>query len=231
MPEKVVSSPRKPVQDDATPRHGRNTRIAQASAAIADERIDVLLEPIMGLGDRKARHFEVSVRLRDESGAPIDASDLAEIAADGGMMPKLDAAKMVRTARVANRLQARGTGASLFSTLAGESLADPAFLDIFDGVFAGEPALSSRLVLSFSQNEVRQFSDGHWDAIELMADMGLRLALEDVTDLDMDFEALREHGFDFVKLDAGCSSKGCRRQRGCCRRLRSVAISRIWGWR
>jgi cyclic-di-GMP phosphodiesterase, flagellum assembly factor TipF len=35
-----------------------------------------------------------------------------------------------------------------------------------------------------------------------MADLGFRFSLEAVTDLDLDFEALKDAGFGFVKLDA-----------------------------
>jgi cyclic-di-GMP phosphodiesterase, flagellum assembly factor TipF len=35
-----------------------------------------------------------------------------------------------------------------------------------------------------------------------MADLGFRFSLEDLTDLDLDFLALKDAGFAFVKLDA-----------------------------
>ena len=58
------------------------------------------------------------------------------------------------------------------------------------------------LVLSFAQSEVRVFSPGHVRALRDLAAIGFRFALEEVTDLDMDFAALREIGFAFVELDA-----------------------------
>ncbi len=41
-----------------------------------------------------------------------------------------------------------------------------------------------------------------------MRALGFRFALSDITDLDMDFEALAEQGFAFVKLDADVFLKG-----------------------
>ena len=58
------------------------------------------------------------------------------------------------------------------------------------------------LVLSFAQNDLRAFGRIHWEILSTMADMGLRFAIESVTDLDMNFEGLKQRGFDFVKLDA-----------------------------
>jgi EAL domain-containing protein (putative c-di-GMP-specific phosphodiesterase class I) len=184
------------------------SRIADIREAIAADRLDLLLDPILGLGDRKARHFEVSVRVRTGDGQALDAEAVASMAPGAGLVPQLDAAKLSRSVRVAGRLQARGNNASLFSTLALESLSEGSFLDSLDTVLTGQRPLLRRLVLSFAQSDVRRFGERHWDAVARLAESGLRLALEHVTDLDMDFESLHEHGFDFVKLDADVFLKG-----------------------
>ena len=58
------------------------------------------------------------------------------------------------------------------------------------------------LVLSFAQSEVRAFTPGHVQALGALSTVGFGFALEEVTDLDMDFAELREMGFAFVELDA-----------------------------
>ena len=80
------------------------------------------------------------------------------------------------------------------------SLTDEAFLY----AAAAEPEIDGNmsLVLSFAQSEVRTFTPGHVQALGALAAAGFRFALEEVTDLDMDFAALKEMGFEFVKLDA-----------------------------
>jgi cyclic-di-GMP phosphodiesterase TipF (flagellum assembly factor) len=57
-------------------------------------------------------------------------------------------------------------------------------------------------VLSFTQTDVRGFSTPEWDSLADMRALGFRFAISHMTDLDMDFEALAEQGFVFVKLDA-----------------------------
>jgi cyclic-di-GMP phosphodiesterase TipF (flagellum assembly factor) len=88
----------------------------------------------------------------------------------------------------------------VLSQIAGESLADPRFRD---AAAAGrDPQGRMTLVLSFAQNEVRGFTAGHAEALRKLAAAGFGFALEEVTDLDMDFAGLRRVGFQFVKLDA-----------------------------
>jgi cyclic-di-GMP phosphodiesterase TipF (flagellum assembly factor) len=176
-------------------------KLARIAEAIAAERIEVLLQPIHALSEKsRPRHYEVSVRLRLADGAGLEQSEFSRVARGSGLMPRLDAARMLRAARVARRLSERGRQGSVLTALAGESLADDAFLDFT----ALQPGSDGRigLVLSFTQSDVRTFTPIHAEALGTMAASGFRFALEDVNDLDMDFGRLKAMGFEFVKLDA-----------------------------
>jgi cyclic-di-GMP phosphodiesterase TipF (flagellum assembly factor) len=182
--------------------------------AISAGRIDVSLEPILGLEDQQTRHYEVSVRLRDADGNPL------EISADGpdlrgtGLLPLFDGVRVTRTAAVARRLEERGKGGSVFSAFSGESVADEHFLGELAETLHQRASLASQLVLSFSQTDVRAFSTPEWDSLADMRALGFRFALSAITDLDMDFEALAEQGFAFAKLDASVFLEGLRAPSG-----------------
>lgn len=173
-------------------------RVAEAVAA---ERLDVLLETIQSLQEGRPRHFEISVRFRDADNLDIQPSELADIVRRNGLAARIDALKLPRVARVARRVQQRGGHPSdVLSDVAGPSLADHGFMEAFAALTTeGTPP---PLVLSFSQADVRDFARAHWSAIAMLADMGFRFALTDVTDVDMDLDLLRARGFVFVKLDA-----------------------------
>lgn len=93
-------------------------RLALIAEAVTAGRVDVYLDPILALDQRKARHFEVSVRLRTPDDVEIDADEYRAVAAETGLLAQIDQAKLSRTMAVAERLRARGSGGSLFSTLA-----------------------------------------------------------------------------------------------------------------
>lgn len=185
-------------------------RLAVIAEAVAADRIDLLLDPILGLEDRKARHFEVSVRLRSPDGEMLSPDDYRSMLAGTGLLGRIDAAKLTRSAAIADRLTTRGNAAALFANVQGESLSDNGFLDVFADTFIDRQPVSSRLVLSFSQADVRSFGDVHWEAVTTMSELGFRFALEHITDLDMDFEMLKDNGFAFVKLDASVFLHGMR---------------------
>ena len=140
------------------------------------------------------------MRLLGADGREMLPAEFMEAARRDGLLAHLDALKLPRVARVARKVQERGRASVVLSTFAGESLADDGFRAA--AADAAADTGSDRLVLSFAQSDVRGFGPIHWQALTMLADWGLRFALEEVLDLDMDFEVLRARGFDFIKLDA-----------------------------
>jgi cyclic-di-GMP phosphodiesterase, flagellum assembly factor TipF len=175
-----------------------NPQLERVAEAIAAQRIEVLLEPIHALAEGRPRHVEVSMRLITADGAALDHGEFSRTAKGTGLMPRIDAARVTHATRVARRLGDRGRQGSVLVRIDGNSLSDESFLAAAEA--AGHAA--KRLVLSFAQSEVRVFSSAHMQALKRLAAAGLRFALEEVVDLDMDLAALKTKGVDFVKLDA-----------------------------
>ena len=206
------------------------TRIAEAIAA---ERIEVLLEPIHALAEGRPQHYEISMRLVAADGAAMEQGDYSRAALGSGLMPRIDAARMLRAARVARRLSQRGRQGSVLTAMTGGSLTGEEFLN----AAAMQPGTDGRinLVLSFTQADVRSFTPVHAEALGSMAAGGFAFALEDVTDLDMDFGRLKAMGFEFIKLDADVFLEGLRASDGrvpaadICRYLSEFGLSLIVG--
>ncbi|MFV0295094.1 MAG: EAL domain-containing protein, partial [Hyphomicrobiaceae bacterium] len=120
-------------------------------------------------------------------------------------------------------------------SLASESLGDENFLGTFADLLTDEDGMGARLVLSFTQAEVRDFTRIHWQTVTAMSSIGLKFALEDVLDLDMDFEKLQQNGFSFIKLDAVVFLEGLPLPGGLvppadiCRHLASMGFGLIVG--
>jgi cyclic-di-GMP phosphodiesterase, flagellum assembly factor TipF len=171
-------------------------KLALLASVIDEERFDVCLEAIIGLADRRAQHYEVTLRLKQAD------EDLLGDAMGTGLLPLLDAAVIDQSARIAWKLEDRGRPGSLFSQIAGESLESDRFLNRFADTYRHSETVAARLVLAFVQSDLRTFTDAHWATLRDMADLGFRFSLEEVTDLDLDFEGLKQAGFAFIKLDA-----------------------------
>lgn len=186
----------------ASDRRQSDRRFAEIAAAIEQRRMDVFLNPIVGLGDYAVTHFEVDVRLRGSEGGYIDdvQQTLSLHATD--LLALFDIERLARTAQVGEQLEARGKTGSLLSPTAGHSMTDGKFLEAFAQTFEARTSISGQLVLTFTQADVSSFGPSTWQALSDMHSFGFRFALEHVTHLGMDFALLADRGFAFVKLPA-----------------------------
>ena len=180
----------------------QEARLAALAEALSADRIDVMLEPILGLKDHATRHYEVSINLKTADGSVLDPSEDRAYLRGTGILPLIDLAKISRIAEVARKLAERGKSGAVFTGVAGESLSDDDFLSRFSDVYNDRAAITDQLVVSLAQEDVRTFAPGHWSMIKDLSSVGFRFALEHVTDLDMDFDSLKSANIQYVKLDA-----------------------------
>jgi cyclic-di-GMP phosphodiesterase TipF (flagellum assembly factor) len=210
-----------------------DAHLARIAEAIVAERFEVLIEPIHALAEGRPRHYEVSMRLLTADGGAIEQADYMRTAQASDLLAHIDAARMLRAARVARKLGERGRQGSVLSAMAGDSITDNEFLDIAAQQTANDGGM--RLVLAFSQSDARTFTPAHAEALGTMAASGFGFALEDVTDLEMDFARLKAIGFEFVKLDAKVFLEGLQAPGGCvpasdiCRYLSDFGLALIVG--
>ncbi len=210
-----------------------NGQLARIAEAIVAERFEVLIEPIHALAEGRPRHYEVSMRLLTADGGALEQTDYMRVAQSSDLLAHIDAARMLRAARVARKLGERGRQGSVLSTMAGDSITDDGFLDLAAQQTADDGRM--RLVLSFAQSDARTFTPAHAEALSAMAVGGFGFALEDVTDLEMDFGRLKAIGFEFVKLDAKVFLDGLQAPGGCvpasdiCRYLSEFGLALIIG--
>jgi cyclic-di-GMP phosphodiesterase TipF (flagellum assembly factor) len=188
------------------PGHARLSSVAEAVAA---GRMEVRLEPIVGLADHQLHHYAVTVCPRDEKGVFLSLAGQDRQLAQTGLLPLIDGARLKWAAQISRSFAEAGQSHSVFAPTSAESLATDRFLDELANAYRQREALAGELVLVFNQDDVRNFG-AEWNSLTEMRDLGFRFALDGVTDLDYEFSALRAAGFAFVKLEAASFLKGLR---------------------
>lgn len=177
-------------------------KLAAIADALSDEQMDVFLETINDLEDYRAQHYEVSIRLRLANGEVLNNDAFTAETRGTGLLPLLEAVKVSSTKRLAVQMIRRGRSGEFFSAVDAEALADQQFGEDVDTIAGGDAGLAARLVLAFTQNDIRNLTPVQLKTLESIAALGFHFSIEDITDLDMDFEQLAKRGFKFAKLDA-----------------------------
>jgi cyclic-di-GMP phosphodiesterase, flagellum assembly factor TipF len=170
--------------------------------AIDANRIDLYLQPIVTLPQRKVRYYEALARLRTEAGEIIAAGDFIEYAESAGLMPKIDNLLLFRCVQVTRRLQLKSRDVGLFCNVSASTLTDPSFFRQFVDFVDANRVLAPALLFEFTQSAYRAFGPLEHESLAALAERGFRFSLDHVADLRMEPDELAGRSFRFFKVPA-----------------------------
>src|SRR5712671_4423181 len=180
----------------------RAEMIATIRDAIDAGRVDLYLQPIVTLPQRKVRFYEAFTRLRTGDGVMLQPADFLEAAEAGGLMPRIDKLLLFRSVQVVRRLQLKNREIGLFCNIAASTLNDkelfPEILTFMDA----NRALASSLMLEMRQNTLRAMGPLETESLAALRELGFRFSMDQVTDLRMEPRDLGERGIRYVKVAA-----------------------------
>jgi len=179
----------------------RDGIIAKVRAAIESGRIELYLQPVVTLPQRKVRYYEALSRLRADNGDLVAAADFLPYAEAGSLMPQLDALSALRCVQVVRRLLLKNRDIGLFCNLSSATLTDSGFAKFLEFMDANR-ALAQALVLEFTQSAVRAMGPIENESLAALAEHGFRFAMDNLTDLRVEARELNARGFRFVKAPA-----------------------------
>jgi len=180
----------------------RDTIVATISSAVEGNRIDLYLQPIVTLPQRKVRYYEAVSRLRTESGDVLGADDFIDYAETGGLLPKIDNILLFRCVQVVRRLLLKNRDVGLFCNVGAVTLADALQFQHLLEFMEANKALAPSLVFEFRQSALRSFGPIENESLAALADRGFRFSLDHVTDLRVEPRDLFDRGFRFIKVSA-----------------------------
>jgi cyclic-di-GMP phosphodiesterase TipF (flagellum assembly factor) len=180
----------------------QETVAALLREAIEANRIDLHLQPVVTLPQRKVRYYEAMARLRTADGELLLPTDFLGFAEAGGLMPALDNAILFRCVQVLRRLLAKNREIGLFCNISAATLGDPAaFPQVIEFLDANR-TLASALVLELRQEAWRTLGPIETEAMGALWDRGYRFSMDHVGDLRLEARSLAERGFRFIKVPA-----------------------------
>jgi cyclic-di-GMP phosphodiesterase TipF (flagellum assembly factor) len=180
-------------------REGIGEIIGRAADA---NRIDLYLQPIVTLPQRKVRFYEAMSRLRTEQGDIIPAGDFIEYAEAVGLMPKIDNLLVFRCVQVTRRLQLKSRDVGLFCNISASMLTDTNYFKQFLDFMDANRALAGAMMFEFTQDAYRNFGSVEYENLSALAERGFRFSMDHVSDLRMEPKELADRSFRFLKVPA-----------------------------
>lgn len=184
--------------------NGRNQTqlLATLRNAVDENRIDIFLQPMVTLPQRKVRFYEAVTRLRDERDQLIAAEEFISIAEASGLIGRIDNMVMLRCVQVLRRLMVRNKDVGVFCNVAASTLGNSTtFAQCLDFLEANR-ALAPSLVLEFKQSTFRNLGPAETENLAALAQRGFRFSIDHVTDLRIEPRELADRGVRFIKVPA-----------------------------
>jgi cyclic-di-GMP phosphodiesterase TipF (flagellum assembly factor) len=197
----VAAEPAPPPGAPTAPEPAVNeAALATIRGAIDANRVDLYLQPIVTLPQRKVRYYEGVSRLRSDRGDLLHAADFVGLAESAGLMPKLDNLMIFRCVQVVRRLLLKNRDIGLFCNVSGATLTDsasfPQFLEFLDA----NRAIAPSLIFEFTQAAVRAMGPIEHESLAAIAERGFRFSMDNVSDLRIEPRELASRSFRFIKV-------------------------------
>ena len=197
-----VPTPATAAAAEATPSRSHAHILSAVKGAVEENRIDIYLQPMVTLPQRKVRFYEAVTRLRDDKDEILAAEDFIAIAEAAGLIGRIDHMVMLRCVQVLRRLMVRNKDVGIFCNVAAATLGNPTtFAQCLDFLEANR-ALAPSFVLEFKQATFRNLGPVETEHLAALAQRGYRFSMDHVTDLRIEPRELADRGVRFIKVPA-----------------------------
>ena len=170
--------------------------------AIENRRLDIFLQPVVSLPQRKTVYYEVFTRLRNEANNLILPDAFIPVAEGAGLMPLIDNMMLLRAIKIIRQMDQRTSAKGLFCSLSTQSLVDPDFFPKLVAFLEKNKDLSGRIIFEISQAQKKTAGPIERDGMRRLARLGFHFSLDKVIDLDIDFDELARMNFKYVRISA-----------------------------
>jgi cyclic-di-GMP phosphodiesterase TipF (flagellum assembly factor) len=177
-------------------------------ASLEENRVDLYLQPIVSLPQRKLRYYEALSRLRAENGDVIMPAQYISVAGAAGLMSVVDNLLLFRCVQIVRRLTQKNRDIGIFCNISGETLADTEFFPQFLDYMATNRDLAGQIIFEFSQQAFLKAGPAGEKNLSALASMGFSLSMDHVESLKIDFLRLKAIGFRHIKVRCSTLTRG-----------------------
>ena len=196
-----VATPAPAAATDAAAR-SQPQLLAAIKNAVEENRLDIYLQPMVTLPQRKVRFYEAVTRLRDDKDQILTADDFIATAESAGLIGRIDHMVMLRCVQVLRRLMVRNKDVGVFCNVSAATLGNPAhFAQCLDFLEANR-ALAPSFVLEFKQATFRNLGPTENEHLAALSQRGYRFSIDHVSDLRVEPRDLADRGVRFIKVPA-----------------------------
>jgi len=187
---------------EARHREQSNVLLATIHDALAENRVDLYLQPVVSLPQRRTIFYESFTRLRAADDRVVMPAEYLSVAEGEGLVPAIDNLLLFRCAQIVRRLARQDRKVGVFCNVALSSLGDETFFPRFLEFLSENRDLNQALIFELGQATFDARGAVEARNMAKLADLGFRFSIDKVQTLDLDFADLQRSDVKFMKVAA-----------------------------
>lgn len=185
--------------------------------AVQDDRIDVFVQPVVSLPQRKHRMYEVFGRIRAMPGSYLPAEHYMRLAQKENLMTTVDNLLLLRCLQMLRNRKDQQDDMPYILNISADTLNDTGFMGDLVTFLSQNRNMARHLVFELPQDELENISGALAPVLDGLSQLGVRFSLDRVRSGRIDINLLRSRHIRFIKFDAAWLIKESRSNGGAAR--------------
>jgi cyclic-di-GMP phosphodiesterase TipF (flagellum assembly factor) len=170
--------------------------------ALMENRVELHLQPIVQLPQRKTAFYEGFTRLKDANGRMILPQEFIPAAEQAGLMSTIDNVLLFRCVQIVRKLMKQDRRIGIFCNISPTALSDELFFPQFLEFMRENRDLAGSVIFEIPQDAYENRTSIEARAMSRLADLGFRFSIDRVTNTEIDLPDLERSGVRYVKISA-----------------------------
>lgn len=171
--------------------------------AVRDDLVDLYMQPVVTLPQRKPRMLEIFARIRTGSGIHLPAARYLDLAREEGLIPAIDNLLLLRCME-GLRQDVRNPAQSLprMINITRDTLKDRGFMGDLAAFLSRDKQAAFLMIFEMTQEEFDAFDADDFGVIEGLSRLGCRFSLDHVRKRRIDIGQMKNRHIRFIKMSA-----------------------------
>ncbi|MEL6285074.1 MAG: EAL domain-containing protein, partial [Pseudomonadota bacterium] len=170
-------------------------------SALEQGRVDLHLQPIVSLPQRRVAFYEGLSRLRRPDGSLIMPAEFMDAARRARMLGVLDTLNLFRCVQIVRRLAERDRRIGIFCNISAASLDDDKVFPFFLDFMSENRDLSGAVIFELSAEHFETRSRQMRENMDKLSAMGFRFSIDNTPTVGLDLPRLQDAGVRFAKVE------------------------------
>ena len=188
--------------------------ISVIETALSSDQIEMLIQPIVSLPQRKARHFECYSRIKTPEGNIYTPDHFVHLAEEENLIRLLDNAMLFRCIQMSRASLKKKFNVNFFCNVSRHTIADSFFFESLIDFFQSNKELGRNLILEFHEDAIKRKLNDLEPLLRKLKFLNCRFSVDQVTRFDHDIKRLKELNFKYIKLHSESILKVTQTEKG-----------------